>query len=238
MKDTLQRTEEDLHRYIDGEMDDEAKESLQARLERDPSLAERARKYRLVDQAVREAFDVVEPPAGHIQNDPVPARRWGIAAAAMLLPAAFLAGWLGHSLLSVSEIHVPLAGGVNLPVQGREHLNTLFHIDLDEEAAMKGLLDRTEAILTAYADQDAQVEVVANAAGLNMLRTDTSAFAPRIRAMMDKYDNLTFVVCANTIKRLQEKGENVLLIDRIHARETALDHVVERLRDGWTYIKI
>jgi hypothetical protein len=46
------------------------------------------------------------------------------------------------------------------------------------------------------------------------------------------------VACANTIKRLQEKGVDVPLIDRTHARETAIDHVVARLRNGWTYIKI
>ncbi len=56
--------------------------------------------------------------------------------------------------------------------------------------------------------------------------------------MMDKYDNLTFVACANTIKRLKEQGVDVLLIDRTHASETAIDHVVERLQAGWTYIKI
>jgi len=75
-------------------------------------------------------------------------------------------------------------------------------------------------------------------AGINLLRADESAFAPRIRAMMEKYDNLTFVACANTIKRLQEKGVDVPLIDRTHARETAIDHVVARLRNGWTHIKI
>jgi len=163
MNEDLQPTDNDLHRYIDGEMDEEGRDSLRARLERDRALAGRVRRYRLVDQAVREAFGGVEPPAGRIPKAP----RWrtlsrNTAAAATLLPAAFLAGWLGHSLLSVSSKHDSLAGGIGLPVQGREHLNTLFHIDLNDEAAMKGLLDRTEAILAAYADQGAQVEVVAN----------------------------------------------------------------------------
>jgi intracellular sulfur oxidation DsrE/DsrF family protein len=56
--------------------------------------------------------------------------------------------------------------------------------------------------------------------------------------MMDRYDNLSFVACANSIKRLREQGVDVLLIDRTHTRETAIDHFIERLQQGWTYIKI
>lgn len=238
MKDDARFTDDDLHRHIDGELDPKARDDLQDLLLQNPAVAQRVRAYQSVDEAVREAFDTLEPPASRVANEPVRLKRSGIAAAALLLPVVFLAGWFGHSLLGGSEIHEPLTAGINLPVQGQEHLNTLFHIDVDDKSVMHGLLDRTEAILAAYADPDVQVEVVANAAGLNLLRADTSAFAPRVREMMDKYDNLTFVACANSIERLRERGVDVQLIDRTHARSTAIDHVVARLRDGWTYIKI
>jgi intracellular sulfur oxidation DsrE/DsrF family protein len=231
-------TDEELNRFIDGELDDRTSSRLEDRLEREPALAARVRQYRSVDQAVREAFDRIEPPVGHRPRASSRPGRRGIAAAALLLPAGILAGWLGHSLLGVSEPRDPLAGGVNLPVQGRQHLNTVLHLDVDEQAVMAGVLDRAEAILAAYAGQGVQVEVVANAAGLNLLRADTSVYARRVHAMMDKYPNLTFVACANSIRRLREQGVDVLLIDRTHARETAIDHIVDRLRDGWTYIKI
>jgi intracellular sulfur oxidation DsrE/DsrF family protein len=231
-------TDEDLHRFIDGELDDASTGRVQAILEEDPSLAVRVCEYRSVDEALRQAFDDVKPPRKRMPNKPMRLKHRGIAAAAALLPVGFGAGWLVHSALSVPEMDGFLAGGTSVPVPSREHLNTVFHIDVDEESAMEGVLNRAEAVLTAYADQGVQVEVVANAGGLNLLRADTSALATRVRAMMDKYDNLTFVACANTIKRLREQGVDVLLIDRTHARETAIDHVVERLRAGWTYIKI
>jgi intracellular sulfur oxidation DsrE/DsrF family protein len=231
-------TDEELNRFIDGELEDKTRSRLEDRLERDPALAARVREYRSVDQAVREAFDGIEPPVRHRPHaTPQPGRR-GMAAAAMLLPAGILAGWVGHSLLGVSAPRDPLAGGVSLPVQGRQHLNTVLHLDVDEQAVMAGVLDRAEAILTAHAGQGIQVEVVANAAGLNLLRADKSVYAQRVRAMMDKYPNLIFVACANTIRRLREQGIDVLLIDRTHARETAIDHIVDRLREGWTYMKI
>jgi intracellular sulfur oxidation DsrE/DsrF family protein len=238
MKDDAHFTDNDLHRYIDGELDPKARDELQDQLQQNPTLAQRVRAYQSVNDALREAFDTVESPTGRMENQPVRLTRSSIAAAVLLLPAGFLAGWLGHSLLTGSEIHEPLTAGINLPVQGQEHLNTVFHIDVDERSVVNGLLDRTEAILAAYADLDVQVEVVANAGGLNLLRADTSAFAPRVREMMDTYENLTFVACANTIERLRERGVDVHLIDRTHARSTAIDHVISRLRDGWTYIKI
>jgi intracellular sulfur oxidation DsrE/DsrF family protein len=231
-------TDEELNRYIDGELEDKTRSRLEDRQERDPVLAARVRELRSVDQAVREAFDGIEPPVRHRPHaTPRPGRR-GMAAAAMLLPAGILVGWLGHSLLGVPELHDPLAGGINLPAQERQHLNTVLHLDVGEPAVMAGVLDRAAAILTAYAGQGVQVEVVANAAGLNLLRADKSAYAGRVRAMMDKYPTLAFVACANTLRRLKEQGVEVPLIERAHARETALDHIVERLREGWTYIKI
>jgi intracellular sulfur oxidation DsrE/DsrF family protein len=237
MKDEIRFVDENLHRYVDGEMDEAARVELEGLLDQEPSLRARVRAYRSVDRALRGAFDTIEPPEPRVSHrrGSVNASRF---AAALLMPAMFLSGWLGHSISSVPEIHEPLAGGVNLPVPGREQLNTLFHIDVDEQDVMGRVLDRAEAVLTAYADRDVQVEVVANAAGLDLLRADVSAFAPRVRAMMDRYDNLTFVACANTIRKLHEQGVEVLLIDRTHAQETAIDHVVSRLQDGWTYIKI
>ena len=114
--------DEDLHRFIDGELDGESSGRVQALLKRDPSIAARVRDYRSVDQAVRAAFDGVEPPRNRLPNQSIRAKRRRVAAAAVLLPAGFGAGWLMHSAFSVPEMHGPLAGGTSLPVQGREHL--------------------------------------------------------------------------------------------------------------------
>jgi len=168
----------------------------------------------------------------------MPSKPRSIAAGMLILPLGFLAGWAGHSLLGLPHAPLPVKDGISLSDHGRDHLNTVFHIDVDDKSAMEDVLDRAEAILAAYADQNVRVEVVANAAGLGLLRADTSPFAPRVREMMDEYENLVFVACANTISRLKEQGVNVFLIDRTHSKETAIDHIVERLRGGWTYFKI
>jgi intracellular sulfur oxidation DsrE/DsrF family protein len=232
-------SDEELNRFVDGQLHDKDRRRLERHLAADSALAEKVRQYRSIDQALRDAYDDVEPPQRRMIANTVRAtRRHSLALAALLLPLGMFIGWIVHANLPFADTHESLAGGISLPADGHEQLNALFHIDVDERTAADELLDRVETILTAYDREAIQVEVVANAAGLNLLREDRSAVAQRVSAMMDKYDNLMFLACANTIQRLAEKGESVRLIGRTHASETAIDHVVNRLRAGWTYVKI
>jgi intracellular sulfur oxidation DsrE/DsrF family protein len=239
MNKELYWTDEELNRFIDGELRKEERRRLELQLDEDPAFIEQVREYRSINQALRDAYDDVEPP----QHHPVTRSLWmnggrSLALMALLLPLGFLVGWGMHATYSTSNIHTPLTSGISLPVKDLVHNNTVLHIDVDEQAAANELLDRVETILTTYADDEIQVEVVANAAGLNLLRVDKSAVANRVSQMMDQHDNLMFLACANTISRLKEKGEEVELIGRTHTGETALDHVVNRLSSGWTYVKI
>ncbi|KHF25619.1 zf-HC2 domain-containing protein [Solemya velum gill symbiont] len=239
MNKELYWTEDELNRFIDGELSKEERRRLELHLDEDPAFIEKVREYRSIDQALRDAYDEVESPL----HRPVTRSMWAnsgrsLALMVLLLPLGFLVGWGMHANFSAPNIHTPLTSGISLPVKGLERNNTVLHIDVDEQEAANDLLDRVETILTTYADDEIQVDVVANAAGLNLLRVDKSAVANRVSQMMDKYDNLMFLACANTISRLTEKGEEVELIDRTHAGETAIDHVVNRLSSGWTYVKI
>ena len=239
MNEDLLYSDEELNRFIDDELGDGDKRRLERRLATDAAFAEKVRQYRSIDQALRDAYDDVEPP--HHRSTTKSLLAAGVnrlVLALSLLPLGVLIGWFVHANLSSAELQGPVVSGVTLPSQGREHLNTVLHIDVDDQAVVEGMLDRVETILTTYADEEMQVEVVANAAGLNLLRADKSAVAQRVSAMMDKYGNLMFLACANTIQRLREKGERVLLVGRTQANETAVDHIVKRLRAGWTYVKI
>ncbi|OOZ38213.1 zf-HC2 domain-containing protein [Solemya elarraichensis gill symbiont] len=238
MNKALYWTADELNRFIDGELSKEERRRLERHLEENPAFIEKVREYRSIDQALRDAYDDVEPP----QHLPVTRSMWAnsgrsLALMILLLPLGFLVGWSMHATYSANS-HTPLTSGISLPVKNLAQNNTVLHIDVDEKAAANELLDRVESILTSYANDEIQVEVVANAAGLNLLRVDKSAVANRVSQMMDKYDHLMFLACANTISRLTEKGEEVELIDRTHAGETAIDHVVGRLSSGWTYVKI
>lgn len=232
-------SDEELHRFIDQELPGGERGRIIDLLERSPQLADRVKGYRMVDDLLRQAFDEVETPT----QRSAPERRRStlprVAAAAVLfVPIGFLAGWLARPTLMDQGLAPPLAGGVSLqPTSGRL-VHALFHIDADDPASMERLLDRAESILAQSGDRDTQVEVVANASGLNLLRADTSDYAGRIRNLLARYPNLTIVACANAIKRFEEQGTNVLLFSEVKTDETAIDHIVQRLQQGWTYIKL
>jgi intracellular sulfur oxidation DsrE/DsrF family protein len=239
MNEDILCSDEELNRFVDHELSDRDRRRLEHHLAADSVLAEKVRQYRAIDQALRDAYDEVEPPPRRaIAKNIWTSIGKGLALAAVLLPLGICIGWLLQASITSADIHAPLAGSIGSPAEHGQHLNTVWHIDVDEQAVAEGLLNRVESILTAYAEQEIRVEVVANAAGLNLLRADKSAVAHRVSAMMDKYDNLMFLACANSIQRLKEEGEKVQLIGRTLASETAIDHIVKRLRAGWTYVKI
>ena len=83
-----------------------------------------------------------------------------------------------------------------------------------------------------------ELEVIANAGGLDLFREEASPYAMRIQQLSEQYPNVKFIACTNAIERLREKGIEPHLIKSVHRGPTALDQVVKRMNDGWTYIKI
>jgi intracellular sulfur oxidation DsrE/DsrF family protein len=232
--------DDEIHRFVDGELSAEDRQRLLERIESDPAVAARLQDLRKVNDALRHAFDGVQPPPN---RRPVKRRHNGwrraAAAAAAFLPAGFFAGWLTASVDErQSQIDALLAGGLSLGPNIAESKNAMFHIDVDDPAKFAETLDKAEALLETYKRQGARVEVVANSKGLDLLREDASPYADRVQQMLDRYDNLTLVACVNTVKRLRARGIEVRLFDETEADISAVEHVARRLQQGWTYIKI
>jgi len=75
---------------------------------------------------------------------------------------------------------------------------------------------------------------VANTNGIDQVTSGVSPYEARVRAMMQQYANLHFIACANSIRQLRNRGSDALMITDVHRNSTALDHMVARLRDGWS----
>jgi intracellular sulfur oxidation DsrE/DsrF family protein len=94
--------------------------------------------------------------------------------------------------------------------------------------------------LTERETQGHQVDAVAHAGGLDMMRADTSLIKEQIVAMMDKLDNVHFVACAGAINMFTQKnGVAPDIIQGMETDYTAFDNIVGRLQGGgWKHIKI
>jgi len=95
-------------------------------------------------------------------------------------------------------------------------------------------------MLAAHSDKgDAfRLEVVANDKGIELLRRDTSPFPQRIEALLSKYDNVSFLACANALRKLRERGVKIDLLPGTRSDHTAIDEIINRLEGGWRYLKV
>ena len=115
----------------------------------------------------------------------------------------------------------------------------ILHIDSADRARAVRALDDAEQLLIADRNegQTLQLEVIANAEALGILLTD-SPYAQRIREIATRYDNVSFLACGRTVEKFRLKnGMQAMLLPEVRVVSAALEQIVLRLRQGWTYVK-
>lgn len=229
-------SEETLHAFIDGELALDESERLIARLREDPPLAARVCELRDLQSMLRIAY--AEPPARAASQ-----RRWTHGER---IPARFLAGVLLIVGLASGWLLRGLAPG-DLGIIQVAHLvgtadagKVLLHLDTAAPERMQHVLDSAEHILDAAErnGRTVQVEIVANSHGLGLLRAHVSPHAARIRHLHARHDNLEFVACGQTIARLAHEGKIIELLPVTRTAPSAIGEIVDRLQQGWTYIRV
>lgn len=153
----------------------------------------------------------------------------GIAASLLAIAIGAGGGMLGYA--SAERDGVTVAGQ-------QDPNRVVLHIDDSDPAHFQTVLDYAENFLEENRDRGTQVEVVANSGGVNLLRTGASPFEARVRELSKQYSNLHFVACMNSLRNLRREGIEPVMFDGVHSGKTAVDHIVQRLHDGWTYQKV
>ncbi|WP_297528047.1 hypothetical protein [Thiohalobacter sp.] len=225
-------SDDELHAFVDGQLDTHGRERLLAAMEADPRLREQVCELRRTKEWMHLAFGEAHPPRHGGERPRRRVRLGGVAAGLVFLAVSFFAGWHLRP--------VPEAGVNSVVLQDvvASRYRVVLHIAEADPGKFETVLDDAEKLLRQYREQGIKVEVLANAGGLDMLRVDVSPYAARVARMMNEYDNLTFIACSNAVKRVQERGQKALLINGTHTDSTAVEHVIQRLREGWSYIKV
>lgn len=229
-----QFTDFDLHAYIDGELAPDRRQALLEAMEVDSSLAARVCELLRAKQWMQSAFETAEPPAGHEGERRRP--RWlsrcGMAASVLLLLAAFAAGWLARPA-QPPDLYSAVIEDIEV-----SNYRVVLHIDEADPRKFEQLLTQSERLLTEYRDQGVQVEILANSTGLELLRADTSPYSQRIADILSHHPNFRLVACDNAVRRLQSTGVTPVFFEGTRTDESAVEHAVRRLREGWSYIKV
>jgi uncharacterized protein len=228
-------SEELLNSFIDGQITDEERQEILALLERDKALATRVCELQRIKQRVKLAFDQI--PTSQLPKNVIhqPKHMMQVAAAiAIFCLGIFLGnvGLKGHQGNSQSKMVASTATQATTKV--------LVHLTSSDSENALNTLTNLEQMLIDYRSkgENVKVEVVANGHGIDLLRQGITPFGPLIARLSSEYSNLSFAACKNTIDQMQISGdEEIELIPQAKLIDSGIVEVIQRQKEGWTYIR-
>jgi intracellular sulfur oxidation DsrE/DsrF family protein len=230
MNDKRKFSDEQLNAFVDSQLGAQESEEILAAAATDAELGQRLCALRAAKELVSHAYGRIPParrrarPRGSLWS--------GALAAGLALAAGVLIGWQGHRTSQEGGEALATLGGLFAPQPAR----VLIHLDNSQTERMEQALDLAEAYL-AKAGR-ARVEIVVNNSGLDLLREESTFHAERIARLAARHEMLAFVACGNAIARYRSAGLDVKLVPEARVERTAVEHIVDRVRQGWTYLKI
>ncbi len=225
-----------LNAYVDGQLDPEMERTVLSAMDSDPVIREQVCQLRRAKDWMRTGFADARP-----EDQPLPEcrKQWGrlqtgIAASIMALVIGVGSGLLGY-VYAEREAATQLATGLGQ----QDPRKILLHLGDAEPEHFQAVLAYAENFLEENRGRDVQVEVIANSGGIDLMRSGISPFESQVRELSNKYANLQFIACMNALRNVRrEEGIEPIMIDDVRTGTTAVDHIVKRLREGWTYRKI
>jgi len=239
---------EELNAYLDGELTHEQRTRLRQRLNTDPRLRRHSEELDQIRSLTRAAFQVEMAESG---SAPQASRRQALryALAAMLLVALGmgLQFWL-HPAPPTDDFLATLPADARVirpavasRTAAKGEQRVIFHVSSADPKHFRTTMDQVQALLERYRSTGIplRLEIVANAEGLNLLRADTTPVREQITRLHQQYSNVAFIACGNTMARYKhERGKDANLLPQATITASALDQILLRLNQGWTYVHL
>ncbi|MEA3244323.1 MAG: hypothetical protein U9Q19_12940 [Pseudomonadota bacterium] len=247
-----QFSEERLNAFIDGELDALEKSDVFEVLNNDNGLHQQACELRQLSELVRHAYERPPEIEKHRKPDTRRVSPWGRAVAATLLVGlGATLGWFGHQppqqqvatsmgAMYWDEHNAFQNTELSQVTSGQHSKKVIVHLNTSSADRFEKALDTAEQLMKTYTDSDmgAEIEVVANASAIKMLRTSYSPYADRVRELQDRYLNLTFLACKDAmdhVRELEGLEKDVTLLPDVDVTPSALEHILNRLSEGIHY---
>lgn len=222
--------------FVDKELACSDNRTIAEELKTNPEMAARAQAMLDLKTAIKQAYPEPAAKSGN-SNEPKAAGKW----LKQSIAASFILG-LGFLMGSVINQHSAddALFGITLQPIAQHSDKVLLHVSTADIDKLDFLLTKTERMLrdSHNSNHDMNIEVIANSDGIDLLRKATTPYGDRIQQLQQRYNNLQFIACANTVSRLKKSGKNVQMLEGVKADAPALDTIVKRMDKGWTYVKI
>jgi uncharacterized protein len=235
-------SDEYLNSFIDNQLDPNEKLRAIEIIRQSDALKERVCELRGMKELVQQTYPLPSAYTHSLTKRYIPKGSWQALAACLLLCFGAATGWLSHAWVNKSNSAELTAMLQTLQTNDvtTDTRKVIVHLSNTHPEKVKAMFRETEGLLDSYkrAHQALQVEVIANKRGVDLLRTQTSTFTSQINTLKKNYPNIDFIVCGQTIGKLQNAGKNVQLLPLTTTATSAADQINKRLKQGWGYIKI
>lgn len=233
-----------IDQYIDGEMNATERQEFEQKMTQDTQLKQQVCALQQQKIALKNAYADTVPNAISAQtktNKSSPTRlfsNWRHLAASLAVgvlvglvlaqPVSFLPeqNTLQNTTTPINQVN----NETTLAPQ-----NFVVHLDTNQPEKLNSAVEKTRYLL----DQNpmAKVQIVTNHEGVELFNAN-QASTEEVLKLLSQYQNLELMACRRTIERAQKQGTPLNLLSAVRADEPAVDEVVKRLKQGWTYIKI
>ena len=225
------RMEERLNALADGELDAAESEELLELIEQDANLRGELCDIHRIKDMVHYAYpddQMAAQPAG-----PTTRKNLGWAVAATLL---FTFGALTGSIITRESTE--LSPFTLAQVETQQPNKIVLYVNESNPVKFQRALDKAEHLLKASHDHSVEINIVASAGGIDMLRDHVSPVSSQIRTLASNYQALQFIACNNTLAKKKREGQPVKLMREASVAPSAVEFIVGRLQEGWSYVAI
>lgn len=109
----------------------------------------------------------------------------------------------------------------------------VFSVTEESDYAMDHILSVASNVLKYYGPDVVEMKIVAYSRGLRLLYSKNKETAVRVDALMQY--GVTFVACGNTMRTYKVDASE--LVDGSEVVTAGVVELLERVKEGWTYIK-
>ncbi|NOX43644.1 MAG: hypothetical protein GXP19_07920 [Gammaproteobacteria bacterium] len=243
MKSSELISDEQLNAFLDNELDDKERAHILEAIRQDKEISVRFCDLSQIKNMVSLAYkNPPQPKQKNYTSAAMGRRESGLRvafASLALILFGGLCGWVvSTQLLNQEDSTFQTVSQIKPGLLKSKKI--LLHINSMDNTRVQATLETAKKLLNfngSNGKNRLELEIVANADGLGILRLN-SPYSNQIKSLASQYNNVTFMACgiAKQNARLKE-GKEIELIPEAQDIPAALDQILKRIKDGWTYVR-
>lgn len=235
MSDNDQIDDQTLGAFVDGQLDAESRRAVIDVMCTDPDVRARVRSLWKSKELMWAGFGEARSRRKDTTATVMSGGwlRYAAAVFVILICASVLGAYLGY------REGIVVGHRENMASQAQEQAERIIlHISKSDRAQFKAAMDFVRKFLEKHPAGSGDIAVIANAGGLDLLRSGVTPYEKEITEMASAHVNVHFVACAQSIRNLRSQGIEPKFLPSVDESLPAFDQIIRRVEDGWRYMSV